>query len=130
MSGRPEILIVDDDPEILEMTGLLLRTSGYAVRTAANGEEAYVEARVSPPALVLLDINMPGTNGWEALRMLKADEATARVPVIMFSVNYELREKLHALQQGAVDYVTKPFATDALLRRVGEIAGQPAAGAP
>jgi DNA-binding response OmpR family regulator len=127
--SAPEILIVDDDPEIVEMTELLLQRAGYCVRTAHEGDGALAEVRANAPDLVLLDINMPGMNGWEVLRLLKEDELTRGIPVIMFSVNYEIREKLHALQQGAVDYVTKPFDTEGLLRRVGGIAGASATGA-
>ncbi len=127
MTSRAAVLVVDDDPEILEMTSTLLNSAGYRAVEARTGDEALAELRRSRPALVLLDINMPGMNGWEVLRLVKEDEETARVPVVMFSVNYEIREKLHALQQGAVDYVTKPFDTEGLLRRVGEIIGEPAA---
>ncbi len=125
MSG-PRVLLVDDDREILEMTSLLLGGAGYAVTTAASGEEALYRVREEIPDLVLLDINMPGMDGWEVLRVLQEDEATAGIPVVMFSVNFEVREKLRALQQGARDYVTKPFDTEALLRRVGELLGRPA----
>ncbi len=125
MSG-PRVLLVDDDREILEMTSLLLGGAGYAVTTAASGEEALYRVREEIPDLVLLDINMPGMDGWEVLRVLQEDEATAGIPVVMFSVNFEVREKLRALQQGALDYVTKPFDTEALLRRVGELLGRPA----
>ncbi len=125
MSG-PRVLLVDDDREILEMTSLLLGGAGYAVTTAASGEEALYRVREEIPDLVLLDINMPGMDGWEVLRVLQEDESTAAIPVVMFSVNFEVREKLRALQQGARDYVTKPFDTEALLHRVGELVGWPA----
>ncbi len=124
--SRPRVLLVDDDREILEMTSLLLGGAGYAVTTAGSGEEALYRVREEIPDLVLLDINMPGMDGWEVLRVLQEDEATAAVPVVMFSVNFEVRERLRALQQGARDYVTKPFDTAALLRRVGELVGRPA----
>ncbi|MDH3283701.1 MAG: response regulator [Acidobacteriota bacterium] len=127
MTPARAILIVDDDPEILDMTSTLLRSAGYQVFESRNGDEALAELRRGRPALVLLDISMPGMNGWEVLRLVKEDEETTHVPVVMFSVNYEIREKLHALQQGAVDYVTKPFDTEGLLRRIGEIIGAPAA---
>jgi CheY-like chemotaxis protein len=120
MTRAALILLVDDDAEIREMTTLLLEGGGFAVEHAASGEEAIYRAQQSVPDLVLLDINMPGVDGWETLRLLKEDERTRATPVIMFSVNFELREKLYALQQGAVDYVTKPFDTDALVRRVRE----------
>ncbi|MFN7965496.1 MAG: response regulator [Acidobacteriota bacterium] len=122
----PAVLLVDDDREILEMTELLLRASGYTVRLAGSGEEALFQVQELAPDLILLDINMPGLDGWETLRVLKEDEATSSIPVVMFSVNFEVREKLRALQQGARDYVTKPFDTEGLLRRVAEIAGAPA----
>jgi DNA-binding response OmpR family regulator len=128
--SAPAILIVDDDPEIVEMTAMLLAGAGYEIRRASGGDAALDEVRQGRPDLVLLDINMPGMNGWEVLRLLKEDEDTRDVPVIMFSVNYEIREKLHALQQGAVDYITKPFDTEGLLRRVGGIAGVRAGGSP
>ena len=126
----PRVLLVDDDREILEMTALLFRGAGYEVTTAASGEEALFRVREEVPDLVLLDINMPGMDGWEVLRVLQEDESTAAIPVVMFSVNFEVREKLRALQQGARDYVTKPFDTGALVRRVGELVGRPAGGRP
>ncbi|HHN75243.1 MAG TPA: response regulator [Acidobacteria bacterium] len=100
------------------MTSLLLAGAGYGVETAPSGEEALFRLHQEPFDLVLLDINMPRMDGWEVLRLLKEDEATRALPVIMFSVNFELREKLHALQQGAVDYITKPFDTRVLVERV------------
>jgi two-component system, OmpR family, phosphate regulon response regulator PhoB len=121
VTGRARVLVVDDDREILEMTALLLRGAGHEVTLAASGEEALYLVQESPPDLVLLDINMPGFDGWEVLRVLKEDDRTASLPVVMFSVNFEVREKLHALQQGASDYITKPFDTNALLRRVSDV---------
>ncbi len=121
MNGAPRVLVVDDDREILDMTALLLQSAGYAVELAGSGEEALYVVQDLTPDVVLLDINMPGMDGWEVLRILKEDERTTAVPVVMFSVNFEIREKLHALQLGARDYVTKPFDTEGLLRRVAEI---------
>ncbi len=121
MSERARVLVVDDDREILDMTALLLRGADYEVELARSGEEAVFQVQESRPDLVLLDINMPGMDGWTVLRLLKEDERSRTVPVIMFSVNFELREKLHALQLGAADYVTKPFDTETLVRRIGEI---------
>ena len=127
--NRPgPVLVVDDDREILEMTSMLLRGAGFDVELAHSGEEGVFKVQEDAPALVLLDINMPGMDGWEVLRLLKEDERSRTLPVIMFSVNYELREKLHALQQGAEDYITKPFDTEGLVRRVSSILGAPAAG--
>jgi DNA-binding response OmpR family regulator len=69
----------------------------------------------------LLDINMPGMDGWETLKILKVDEATQAIPVAMFSIKLELRDKLQGLKQGAFDYITKPFSYDEILERVGRI---------
>ncbi len=121
MSGPGSVLVVDDDREILDMTAMLLRGAGFDVELAHSGEEAVYQIREAGPSIVLLDINMPGMDGWEVLRLLKEDERTRTVPVIMFSVNFEVREKLHALQQGAADYITKPFDTESLVRRVNDI---------
>lgn len=128
MNPGARVLVVDDDPEILEMTALLLRGAGHDVTLASCGEEALLRAQTDPPDLVLLDLNMPGMDGWDVLRILREDDATAALPVVVFSVRFELREKLRALQLGAAEYVTKPFDTAALLRRVDTIRGAAARG--
>lgn len=121
MNDGPRVLVVDDDREIADMTALLLRGAGYDVASAGSGEAALYAIQEDPPEAVLLDINMPGMDGWEVLRILKEDERTAVVPIVVFSVNFEIREKLRALQLGAHDYVTKPFDNEGLLRRLGEL---------
>ncbi len=121
MSAHGRILLVDDDREILEMTELLLAKQGYEVLVASSGEEALDMAQDSLPHLILLDINMPGMDGWEVLRLLREDESTRDLPVMMFSVQYEVRDKLHAMQQGAQDYVTKPFDTERLIAKVRQV---------
>ena len=115
------ILIVDDDLEILDLTSAVLRDGGYEVRTAANGREALAAARRDGADLILLDINMPGLDGWETLRLLRLDAATGGIPVAMFSIRYDLREKMEALKRSADDYIVKPFSYDELLERVGRL---------
>jgi DNA-binding response OmpR family regulator len=115
------VLVVDDDREIVEMTRLILESGGYQVIPAASGEEALRCAVQDRPDLILLDINMPGMDGWETLKILKVDEATRAIPVAMFSIKLELRDKLHGLKQGAFDYITKPFSYDEILTRVRRI---------
>lgn len=122
--GRARVLVVDDDAEILELTQMILRDGGYEVRTRTSGEAALGEARRWEPDLILLDINMPGMDGWEVLRLLKVDDGTRRIPVALFSIRYDVREKVVGLQQGAYDYITKPFSYDELLERVGRIFGR------
>ena len=118
---KRRVLVVDDDREIVEMTRLILESGGYDVIPALSGEEALRNATRQRPDLILLDINMPGMDGWETLKILKVDEATQAIPVAMFSIKLELRDKLQGLKQGAFDYITKPFSYDEILERVGRI---------
>jgi len=115
------ILVVDDDREILELTQMILRDGGYEVLTLSSGVAAVERALHWGPGLILLDINMPGMDGWEVLRLLKVDDRTRAIPVALFSIRYDVREKVVGLQQGAYDYITKPFSYDGLLERVGRI---------
>ncbi len=118
------MLVVDDDREILDLTQMILRDGGYEVRTQGGGEGALVEVRRWRPHLVLLDINMPDMDGWEVLRLLKIGEGTKNIPIALFSIRYDVREKVIGLQQGAFDYITKPFSYDGLLERVERIFGR------
>ena len=119
--SRRRVLVVDDDREIVEMTRLILESGGYEVIPALSGEEALRNASHEKPDLILLDINMPGMDGWETLKILKVDETTQAIPVAMFSIKLELRDKLQGLKQGAFDYITKPFSYDEILERVQRI---------
>jgi DNA-binding response OmpR family regulator len=119
---RPRrVLVVDDDQDTAEITALVLGRAGYAVEQAHSGEEALRRVLQDPPDLVLLDINMDRMDGWETLRLLRIDEGTRRLPVAMFSVRYDIREKIQGMQLGATDYITKPFEHDDLLARVGRM---------
>jgi len=112
------ILVVDDDADIQALTSTVLAGAGYEVTLASNGSEALRALHDAGFDLMLLDINMPDMSGWETLRLLRADEAFADLPVVMFSVKGQVRDKVHAMQEGAVDYITKPFVIDQLLARV------------
>ena len=123
------ILVVDDQPDIRQTTSLALQQGGHVVLTAANGIEGLDAARAEHPDLILMDIEMPRMDGWEAVRLLRLDEATRGIPVAMFTILFDLREKVRALKYGAQDYITKPFSLDDLLDRVDRILrGVPAAG--
>jgi DNA-binding response OmpR family regulator len=115
------VMVIDDDREIVEMTRLILEGGGYQVVHAFSGEDALRSLPAMRPDLILLDINMPGMDGWELLKLLKVDEQTQRIPVAMFSIKFELRDKVQGLKEGAFDYITKPFSYDELLNRVGRI---------
>jgi len=96
----------------------MLQERGYGVRAAVNGRMALRAVRHQPPDLILLDINMPEMNGYEVCRALKADPLTAEIPVIFVSAAVDTADKLHAFQEGGVDYVTKPFQPLEVLARV------------
>ena len=121
MTDSQRILIVDDQTDILAMTELVLAGAGYEVSTAPSGTEALDHLALHRCDLVLLDINMPVMDGWETLRLIRADSALGNLPVVMFSVKAELRDKVFGMQEGAEDYITKPFEVDQLLYRVRRI---------
>lgn len=115
------ILVVDDDRDIRGLAATVLADAGYDVRQAGSGAEAFEVLERNRCALVLLDINMPGLDGWQTLRLIRADERLRALPVVMFSVKSEVRHKLTSLQEGATDYLSKPFVVDELLRRVRSV---------
>jgi DNA-binding NtrC family response regulator len=113
------VLVVDDEPLNLELLDQELGAAGYRVVRASSGEEALARATRAPPDLVLLDVRMPGLDGFETCRRLKASEVTRGIPVIVLTALTETLEKVRAFREGAVDYVTKPFEPEELLARVG-----------
>ncbi len=132
MTDEQRILVVDDQQDIRDMTALVLSGAGYRVDTVDSGESALSTLEQDRFDLVLLDINMPEMDGWETLRLIRCDEELTGLPVVMFSVKGEIRDKIEGLQEGAVDFVTKPFIVDDLIERVGKVlagAGNPVGGA-
>lgn len=115
---RGSIVIVDDNPHNLQVLGTMLQQEGYKVRPALSGELALRAVAASPPDLVLLDVRMPGMDGYETCRRLKAQTDTAEIPVIFISALNENEDKLLAFEAGAVDYVSKPFQAAEVLARV------------
>jgi len=121
MTEARRVLVVDDQEDTRDMARLVLVGAGYEVVTASSGREALALARASSFDLVLLDINMPEMDGWTTLRLLRADAAHDDLPVAMFSVKSEVRDKVAGLKDGAIDYITKPFGVDELASRVSRI---------
>lgn len=115
---RKDILIVDDMPDNLRLLSTMLTSHGYHVRKAINGHLALQGAQISPPDLILLDINMPQMNGYEVCEQLKLSEKTKDIPVIFISALDDVLEKVKAFQVGGVDYITKPFQVEEVLARV------------
>lgn len=112
------LLLVDDNPTNLQVLYQTLGPIGCKLLVAKNGETALAIARKASPDLILLDIMMPGIDGFEVCRRLKADPATAAVPVIFLSALTDTKDKVQGLQLGAVDYVSKPFQPDEVIARV------------
>jgi len=113
------ILVVDDTTANLQLLTNLLTEHGYAVYPASEGELALEFVRSTLPDLILLDIRMPGMDGYEVCRRLKEDERTHDIPVIFISILEDERDKVKGFRQGAVDYITKPFQPEEVLARVG-----------
>lgn len=115
------VLVIDDNPDLLDMVDAILSDTGFLVAKTVSGEEGLTVARTLRPNLILLDLNMPRMDGWEVLRLLKEDEVTRDIPVAIFSVRTDLRDKIFGLQRGAVDYIPKPFQYEHLAERVERI---------
>ena len=113
-----DILIVDDTPASANLLSQILIREGHRTRTALSGPEALAAAQAAPPDLILLDIMMPGMNGYEACQQLKADERTRNIPVVFISALDEAEDKLKAFTAGGVDYIPKPFQPKEVVARV------------
>jgi len=112
------ILIADDRPENLRVLSTLLTERGYKVKKAIDGESSLIAAKFNPPDLILLDIKMPGMDGYEVCRQLKADPKTKEIPVIFISALDEIFNKVEAFKIGGIDYITKPFQEEEVIARI------------
>lgn len=123
------VLVVDDDAVIRNLLQVNLQLEGYEVSLAADGGEALAEVARSHPDLILLDIMMPGVDGWDVAQRLKADEATAHIPVIFLTARAMRADVQRGHDIGVEGYVTKPFDPEDLLTLIGRLLGE-AAGEP
>lgn len=117
-STKGDILIVDDSPDNLRLLSSILNERGYKVRSVINGSAALMGAQAQPPDLILLDVNMPGINGYEVCRLLKDGSQTIDIPVIFISASHEVIDKVKAFSVGGVDYICKPFRVEEVLVRI------------
>ena len=115
------ILVVDDSPTERHILTELLTKAGYQVTTAESGDEAIARVKQLMPDLVLMDVVMPGTNGFQATRALSKDEITKNIPVIICTTKSQETDKLWGMRQGAHDYVTKPVDGPALLAKIAAL---------
>ena len=113
-----DVLIVEDEPDIRSLIVHHLERDGFRCRTAASGGEALARVRATPPDLVVLDLMLPGMDGLEVCRRLRADPATAGLPIIMLTAKADEVDRVVGLEMGADDYLPKPFSTKELVARV------------
>jgi len=115
---KPLVLLVDDNPQNLKMLGNILKEKPYRQALAQNGAEALDFVKKKRPDIILLDIMMPDMNGFEVCQKLKQDAELSEIPVIFLTAKTEKKDVIKGLEQGAVDYVTKPFNSQELITRV------------
>jgi twitching motility two-component system response regulator PilH len=113
-----KILIVDDSPTDRHILSNILTKGGYQVRVVECGEDGVAMIRETRPDLVLMDVVMPGLNGFQATRMLAKDKATKNIPVILCTTKGQPTDKIWGLRQGARDYITKPVIAEELLQKI------------
>ncbi len=112
------ILVVDDSPTERYFLTDLLRKNGFEVVAAETGEDGVAKAKQEKPDLILMDVVMPGLNGFQATRMLARDPVTKSIPVIMCTTKNQETDRVWGLRQGAIDYLVKPIAADELLAKI------------
>lgn len=115
---KPKILVVDDEPDALELIEFNLKAAGFDVVTAADGSEALRKARTAVPDLILLDLMLPEVDGLEVCKILRRGDETADIPIMMLTAKAAEVDRVLGLELGADDYVTKPFSPRELVLRV------------
>lgn len=118
---KPRILVVDDEPDALEVIAFKLKEAGYTPLTAADGLRAVELVREERPALVVLDLMLPKIDGLEVCKILRRDPATAGIPIIMLTARAAEMDRIVGLELGADDYVTKPFSPRELVLRIKKV---------
>ncbi len=114
----PKILVVDDEPDAIELIKFNLKAAGYDVLTAADGDEALKKARSLLPDLIVLDLMLPEVDGLEVCKILRRDQRVSATPILMLTAKAAEIDRVLGLELGADDYVTKPFSTRELILRV------------
>ena len=125
MKDKQTILVVDDDPNIAQLVKLYLEREGYEVSVENRGDEALAAFQKNPPSLMLLDIMLPGMDGWQVCRAIRQ---MSSIPIIMLSAKDETFDKVLGLELGADDYITKPFEGKELVARVKAVLRRAAPG--
>ncbi|MCS4505555.1 Response regulator PleD [wastewater metagenome] len=117
------ILVVDDSPTETHVLKTMLEKHGYEVSVAEDGDQGMDRARNERPDVILMDIVMPGMNGFQATRKLSRDPDTSAIPIVVISTKDQETDRIWAKRQGAMDYITKPVTEDELLDKIGAALG-------
>lgn len=118
-TGKKTVLVVDDDPDIVDIIAICLKDNHIVPEKAYNGQEALERVKSKTVDLILLDINMPGMNGFEVIKHLKDDKATCDIPIVVLTGTYISEEdKKHGLTLGVAKYLTKPFSGEDLVKEI------------
>lgn len=115
---KAKILVVDDDPDLVELLAFNLKEAGYEVLAASEGREAIAKARDARPDLILLDLQLPDVDGLQVCKTLQLDPNTSAIPIIMLTAKTAESDRVLGLELGAEDYVTKPFSTREIILRI------------
>ena len=115
---KPKILIVDDEPDVVQLIEYNLKSAGYDVMTSTDGQDALQQARASSPDLIILDLMLPEVDGLDVCKVLRRDTGTAGIPIVMLTAKASETDRVLGLELGADDYVTKPFSPRELVLRV------------
>jgi DNA-binding response OmpR family regulator len=118
---KPKILVVDDEPDALEVLGFKLKEAGYVPIFAKDGARAITAAREERPALIVLDLMLPEVDGLEVCKILRRDLATSMIPILMLTAKASEMDRVLGLELGADDYVTKPFSPRELVLRIKKL---------
>jgi two-component system alkaline phosphatase synthesis response regulator PhoP len=118
MMGKKTVLVVDDEQHIIELIQFNLESHGYEVITSENGEDAIAVAEEKMPDVIILDLMLPGIDGFEACKRIRSNEKTRKIPIIMLTAKGEEMDKVLGLELGADDYLTKPFSVRELIARI------------
>ncbi|MDD3626276.1 MAG: response regulator [bacterium] len=118
---KKSILIIDDEEDILKLCKIVLEKEGFDVYTTNAAKEGVEIASNIIPDLVLLDIMMPVMDGWEVLKILRGEKSTSKIAVAMLTAKTDFKDKIMGIQEGAIDYISKPFLPQELIFRVKRI---------
>ena len=121
MPSKARVLLVDDEPDLVTMVSLRLKTAGYEVITAGDGQQALEQVKTGSPEIIILDLMLPKLDGYKVCRLLKYDERYRNIPILIFTARAQGEDIKLASECGADAYLTKPFDPQVLLSKIEEL---------